>query len=170
MREPSHVYTAKGIIQSRHNAIWRGLGLAVGCRFWPDAVNPGTWAEKQQVQLMWEDSGHLLKRHLHWMEIHSDRNKSFYFVTCEEVWWLPQRGTHPADGARAPVTFSDTRQARRRKPEQQGRKDDLLKTVKLKSLRGFLKKTSHQLLMDCWVRVNLGTNRHGIHPRHSEYT
>ena len=42
MREPSHVYTAKGIIQSRHNAIWRGLGLAVGCRFWPDAVNPGT--------------------------------------------------------------------------------------------------------------------------------
>ena len=52
-------------IQCRQHAIWRSLGLTDVYRLWLDTVNPGTWAKKQQVQLVWEDSRHLLKRHLH---------------------------------------------------------------------------------------------------------
>ena len=95
-------------------------------KHWLDTVNSGTWAKKQQFQLVWEDSEHLLKGHFHWIKLHSDRNKTFYSYHMWEVSWS-QLTTTTSCTPRHAVTFSEARQPRNRNPEQLGGKDDILK-------------------------------------------
>ena len=107
--------------------------------------------------------------------------RHFILITCEEVSWhqlttTTRRYTHSARGDFLRLRDPASTELKSRAAE---RKDDILRTVKLKSCgipqenfasTAKLRPCPEDQQMDCWVRVNLGTNRHGIHPRHSEYT